>query len=147
MADLCVRALKHGIEVNYVRDLVCQRHLVPENPPIDVESWPWAVKIYALGQFKVLKDDQPLTFGHRVQRKPLALLKAIIAAGGKNVREEQLLDLLWPDADGDAARVALHSTIHRLRKRLGHEEAITREDEQIGLNDRICWVDAFAGEH
>jgi len=35
--------------------------------------------------------------------KPLAMLKALIALGGKEVEEEQISDILWPDADGDMA--------------------------------------------
>jgi DNA-binding SARP family transcriptional activator len=146
MAQLCAKALAAGIEVDYVRQLIRLHRLTTDPAPIEIDAWPWPIKIYTLGQFNVLEDDQPLTFGHKVQRKPLALLKAIIAAGGKNVREEQLLDQLWPDADGDAARIALNSAIHRLRKLLGHEEAITREENQLGLDDKLCWVDAFAVE-
>ncbi|HZD41112.1 MAG TPA: hypothetical protein VE131_10350, partial [Terriglobales bacterium] len=124
MAKLCVKALEYGIEVDYVKTLIRKRHLVPEEAPVAIEDWPWPVKIYALGQFLVMKDDQPLSFSHKVQKKPLALLKAIIAFGGKNVREDLLLDALWPDSDGDTAGFALTSAIHRLRKLLGHEQAI-----------------------
>lgn len=145
IAKLCGRALDAGIETDYVRDLIAKRHLVPDDSP-DIEAWPWPVKVYTLGGFAVLKNDQPLAFGHKVQRKPLALLKAVIAFGGKNVHEERLLDLLWPDGDGDAARIALNSAIHRLRKLLGREEAIVREENRISLDNQICWVDAFALE-
>jgi DNA-binding SARP family transcriptional activator len=145
MAKLCARALEAGLEVDYVRRLIVQRQLVPEEP-VEIEVWPWPVKIYTLGRFAVHKNEQPLTFGHKVQRKPLALLKAIIAYGGQNVHEEELLDLLWPDADGDAARIALNSATHRLRKLLGREETIQRKDNRISLNERSCWVDAFAVE-
>jgi ATP/maltotriose-dependent transcriptional regulator MalT/DNA-binding SARP family transcriptional activator len=145
MAKLCAKALEAGIEVDYVRNLIVKRQLVMEER-IEIEAWPWPVKIYTLGRFAIEKNDQPLTFGHKVQRKPLALLKAIIAYGGHDVREEEFLDLLWPDADGDAARIALNSAIHRLRKLLGHEETILRKENRIGLNERICWVDAFAVE-
>jgi DNA-binding SARP family transcriptional activator len=146
MARLCAKALEAGIEVDYVRMLVRKRNLVPEEPPVEIEGWPWPVKIYTLGQFQVLKDDQPLSFSHKVQRKPLALLKAVIALGGKGVREDVLTDSLWPDADGDAARFALTSAIHRLRKLLGQEQAIIRKDNEISLDDRYCWVDTWALE-
>lgn len=146
MAKLCAKALEHGIEVEYVQSLIRKRKLVPEESPVDIEAWPWPIKIYTLGQFLVLKDDRPLSFSHKVQRKPLALLKVIIAFGGKNVREDLLIDTLWPEADGDAAKFALTSAIHRLRKLLGHDEAIIRIDNEISLDDRYCWVDAWAIE-
>jgi LuxR family maltose regulon positive regulatory protein len=99
-----------------------------------------------LGRFEILKDDQPLQFKGKVQRKPLALLKAIIAFGGRAVSEELLIDTLWPDAEGDGAHFALTSTIHRLRRLLGREEAIIRKDNKVSLDDRYCWVDVWAVE-
>ena len=146
MAKLCAKALEANIEVEYVQGLIRRRKLVPKEAPSEIEAWPWPVKIYTLGRFKVLKDDQPLQFAGKVQRKPLALLKAMIAFGGRHVREELLIDALWPDADGDAARFALTSALHRLRKLLGHEEAIIRKDNEIGLDDRYCWIDTWAAE-
>ncbi len=147
MAGLCVKALAHGIETEYVQMLVRKRKLVPEEPPVDIQAWPWPVKVFTLGHFEILKDDKPLQFSGKVQRKPLALLKALIAFGRRNVREEELLDLLWPDADGDAARIALNSAIHRLRRLLGYEEAIIRGDNELSLDERYCWVDTSAIGH
>jgi DNA-binding SARP family transcriptional activator len=146
MAKLCAKALEAGIEVEYAQMLVRKRNLMPEEPPLDIEAWPWPIKIHTLGQFQVLKDGQPLQFSHKVQRKPLALLKTIIALGAQNVREEILLDTLWPDSDGDAARFALNSAIHRLRALLGHEDTIIRQDNEVTLNPRRCWLDLSAVE-
>ena len=128
------------------RVLFASDELVPEEAPVEIEAWPWPIKIYTLGRFEVFKDDQPLQFKGKVQRKPLALLKAIIAFGGRGVREESLIDALWPDAEGDAARFALTSAIHRLRRLLGHEEAIIRKDNEVSLDERYCWVDVWAVE-
>jgi DNA-binding SARP family transcriptional activator len=146
MAKLCAKALEAGIEVEYVQSLVRKRRLVPEETLVDIEAWPWPIKIYTLGRFEVLGDDQPLRFKGKVQRKPLALLKAIIAFGGRDVGEESLIDTLWPDVDGDAAHFALTSAIHRLRRLLGREEAIIRQDNKLSLDDLYCWVDVWAVE-
>jgi len=146
MAKLCAKALEAGIEVEYVQSLIRKRKLVPEEAPVEIERWPWAIKIYTLGRFEVFKDDQPLQFKGKVQRKPLALLKAIIALGGLGVREEQLIDELWPDAEGDAARFALTSAVHRLRRLLGYDGAIVRRENELSLDNRYCWVDVWAVE-
>ena len=146
MAKLCAKALEAGIEVEYVQSLIRKRKLMPKEAPVEIESWPWPIKIYTLGRFEVFKDDEPLHFKGKVQRKPLALLKAIIAFGGQHVREETLIDALWPDAEGDAAHFALTSAIHRLRRLLGQEEAIIRKDNEVSLDDRYCWIDAWAVE-
>ena len=107
---------------------------------------PWPIKIFALGRFEVLRHDHPLRFSRKVQRKPLALLKALITLGGREVREDVLMDTLWPDAEGDAARVALTSALHRLRGLLDCDGAVVRQEGQLSLDDRFCWVDVWAVE-
>ncbi len=146
MARLCARALEAGIEVDYVRGLIQKRGLVPESPPVEVEAWPWPIKILTLGRFEVLRDGEPVRFAHKVQRKPLALLKAMIAFGGRTVREDLVMDALWPEAEGDLARVALASALHRLRALLGREQAVLRQEGQLSLDTRLCWVDVWAVE-
>jgi LuxR family transcriptional regulator, maltose regulon positive regulatory protein len=144
MARLCARALAAGIEVEYVRDLVRRRGLEPEEPPLDVEAWPWPIKIFTLGGFEVQRDGAPVRFSRKVQRKPLALLKTLIALGGRGVREDLVMDALWPEASGDAARMAFTSALHRLRSLLGHEGAVQRQEGQLSLDERLCWVDVWA---
>jgi two-component SAPR family response regulator len=56
------------------------------------------------------------------------------------------MDALWPDAEGDAARVALASALHRLRVLMGHEQAIVRREGELSLDTRSCWVDVWAVE-
>ena len=70
----------------------------------------------------------------------------MIALGGENVSEERLSDLLWPDAEGDAAQDALSTTLHRLRHLLTHD-AIHRQAGRLSLDRRHCWVDAWALDH
>jgi DNA-binding SARP family transcriptional activator len=63
------------------------------------------------------------------------------------VREDVVMDALWPDAAGDAAHRALASALHRLRGLLGHEGAVVRQDGQLSIDRRACWVDVWAVEH
>jgi DNA-binding SARP family transcriptional activator len=147
MARLCVHALRAGVETEYVHDVVARRGLVPDPPPVEVEAWPWPIKIVTLGRFEVLRGGAPVRFSRKVQRKPLALLKALIALGGRAVREDTVADALWPDAAGDAAHRALASALHRLRGLLGRDGAVVRQDGHLSLDRRSCWVDVWAVEH
>jgi two-component SAPR family response regulator len=72
------------------------------------------------------------------------LLKALIAFGGKDVREDQIMDALWPEADGDMAHQSFATNLHRLRQLLGYEKAIQRQENKVTLDDRYCWVDVWA---
>jgi DNA-binding SARP family transcriptional activator len=146
MARLCAKALEAGIEVEYVQQLVRKRHLIPQVPPMTVENWPWPLKIYTLGRFELVKDGEPVRFSGKVQQKPLALLKALIAFGGTDVAEEQFTDALWPDADGDLAHKSFEMTVHRLRKLFGHDNVIQLQERRLSLDTSVCWIDVRALE-
>jgi DNA-binding SARP family transcriptional activator len=145
-ARLCVKALEAGIEEDYVQDLIRKRKLIPHEPPLHLENWPWPVKVYTLGRFALVKDGEPLRFSGKAQRKPLSLLKAIIALGGREVQEERVADALWPEVDGDMAHQSLATTLHRLRKLIGYQEAVQLQDGRLTLDPRYCWVDTWAFE-
>ena len=71
MAMLCVRALEYGIEVEYVQNLIRRRKLNPPIDEIEIENWPWPIKLYTLGRFSLLVDDKPLQFSKRCRKSPL----------------------------------------------------------------------------
>jgi DNA-binding SARP family transcriptional activator len=139
MPRLCALALDAGIETATVQRLIRRYEWKP--PQDRPESWPWPVRIYALGGFRVLIDERPLTFTHKTPRKPIALLKAILAFGGQEVPVSRLVDALWPDDDGDSAYHSFGLTLHRLRKLLGRADAVLLSDGKVSLNDEIVWTD------
>jgi two-component SAPR family response regulator len=145
-ASLCVKALENGIEVPYVQKLVRKRNLFSEQPPSHLENWPWSIKISTLGGFRLLKNDSPSHLSRKTQKRPLSMLKALIALGGKEVREDQISDALWPEADGDVAHESFATNLHRLRKLLGNERALQLREGRLTLNESLCWVDVWAFE-
>jgi len=144
MSRLCARALDAGVEIDYVRSLIQTRRLAADVSVSDLEIWPWPIRIYTLGRFEVVRDDMPLTFSRKVQRRTLALLKTLIAFGGRDVREETIIDALWHDSEGDAAHLALTTALHRLRALLGRTETVTRQGRRVGLNPQFVWIDTWA---
>jgi DNA-binding SARP family transcriptional activator len=140
----CAEALSAGIEIDYVKDLIRRIGIMP--PSRLVEAWPWPVKVYTLGQFRVLVDDQPLTFSHKVPRKPFALLKTLIAMGAQEVRDERLMDALWPQEAGDAAHEAFHQALFRLRKLLRCAQAVQLAEGRVSLDESLVWTDVRAFE-
>ncbi|NNG01083.1 MAG: tetratricopeptide repeat protein [Desulfobacteraceae bacterium] len=146
-AKLCTKALEEGIEVAYAREYIRNNNLIPATPPLHLENWPWPLKVFTLGRFQILKNDRPVRFRRKTQEKPLALLKALIALGGRDVRKEQVADFLWPDTDGDMAHRAFKTTLHRLRKLVGIPEAVVLNGGEITLNPQYFWVDVWALQH
>jgi len=141
-----VKALEEGIEVDYVKELIRRNRLAPDLANPDLEEWPWPVKIYTLGRFGLLVDDRPVEYGRKVQQKPLALLKALAALGGREVPEVKLAEFLWPETDGDLAHHSFEVALSRLRKLLGIEDAVALREGRLSLSNRRCWVDAWAFE-
>jgi DNA-binding SARP family transcriptional activator len=138
------KALQEGIEVEYVRELIRRNQIAPDPANPDLERWPWPVKVYTLGRFGLLVEDRPVEFGRKVQQKPLALLKALVALGGREVPEAKLTESLWPEADGDLAHNSFEVALSRLRKLLGNEEALVLKEGHLSLSNRHCWVDVWA---
>ena len=145
IALLCLKALEAGISTNYVRALIERNKLTPDPSWPQSEAWPWAARIYTLGRFTVVKNGEPLRFTGKAQKKPLELLKALIAFGGRNVSETKLQDALWPEAEGDSAAQALATTLFRLRKLVG-DNLIERREGRLTLDATSCWVDCWALE-
>jgi DNA-binding SARP family transcriptional activator len=139
-----VKALQEGIEVEYVRELIRRNRLAPDPANPDLEQWPWPVKVYTLGRFGLLVEDRPVEHGRKVQQKPLALLKALVALGGREVSEAKLTEFLWPEADGDLAHNSFEVALSRLRKLLGTEDALVLKEGRLSLSNRHCWVDVWA---
>ena len=146
MVRLCLKALEAGIETEYVQEIIKRRNLMPETPPVEIESWPWLMKIFTLGRFRVIIDGKAVQFNKKGQQKPIELLKALISLGGRDVSEEDLTDVLWPDSDGDTAHQNFATTLHRLRQLLGYEKLILLKDGRLTLNPSYCYVDAWAFE-
>jgi LuxR family transcriptional regulator, maltose regulon positive regulatory protein len=145
IAELCHRALKAGIEIDYVRQLIRKRNLMPEPPPVDCEQWPWELKIYTLGRFHIERKGERLQFSGKAQKRPLEMVKSIIS-NGCEISEESLTDILWPDSAGDAGHSAFTTTVSRLRRLIGAERAIRVHNGIVSLDLRYCWVDAVAFE-
>ena len=143
MARLCAVAMEAGIEVPYVRKMIHKNRLVPDPSTPDLEKWPWPVKVYTLGRFSLVVDEKVLPPSRKARQKPLMLLKALIALGGREVPEEQFTEILWPYADGDLAHQSLAKTLERLREMLGDDRAVLLRDGRLTLNNRHCWVDVW----
>lgn len=146
MARLCAEALEAGIEAEHVRTLILKRNLTLEPSPVHIEDWPYPFEVRALGRFEILKDGKPVMFSGKVQQKPLQMLKALIAFGGKGVSEDQLSDVLWPEGEGDLAHRSFETTLYRLRKLIGNDRVIQLQEGQLSLDDRYCRVDVSVFE-
>lgn len=144
LPEACSLALSAGIDPEYVTVVIHRYGIAPPRPY--VKDWPWPLRISTLGQFAVVKAGGPVDLVRSGTRKPMELLKTIIALGVEGVPVATLTDHLWPDAEGDAGQKAFGITLHRLRKQLGDERALVLKAGAVGIDQRVCWVDVSAFE-
>lgn len=93
-------------------------------------------------------DGAPLD----LQRRPLALLAFVAAAGTRGTTREKAVGLLWPNADEDRARHSLAQTVYALKRACDADPveggAGLRLDEAVVSADVLDFERAIAaGEH
>ncbi len=111
----------------------------PETAPVRIETF---------GQFRVTIKETTLYDRKWQGGRTKAVLKALIVCGGTEVSTDLLIDILWPDADGDMAVNNLKVALSRLRRigcRRGKEPLpwIVVKHRQVSLVRYLCSVDSI----
>jgi DNA-binding SARP family transcriptional activator len=140
MSRLLSVAFEQGLHPDYVRRVVVIRKLAPPRAARDAD-WPWALQIYALGGFELRRNGKPLEFSRKVPRKPLQVLKILVAHSGRQLREAAIVDALWSGENPAAGARAFATALHRLRRLIG-DEAVLLRDGIVELNADCVWIDA-----
>lgn len=133
-------ALREGIEVEHVRRQIVER--VFAAPDDITPDWPRPIAVRALGRMELSFDGEPARPSRKAQKRPLELLKALLAAGEGGKAQSPLAERLWPDVDDPKA--SLNVTVHRLRKLLGDEKALRVVGGNLVLDESRIWTDLRA---
>jgi len=146
LARLMSRALEARVESDYSAAIIRRCGLTLDASHFALSIWPWRFKVKTLGQFELLRDNVPVVSLGKAQKRPLDLLKVLIAEGGRQVSESRITEALWPRIDGDSAHRSFTSTLHRLRKLLGEDRALVMSEGKLSLDGRYVWTDVWAFE-
>jgi DNA-binding winged helix-turn-helix (wHTH) protein len=146
IGQLFVLALMQGVETDWVRSAIRTRRLAaPAGAP---ETWPWAVRVHALGGFEVDSDSGSapgrVADGRKAASKPLELLRYLAGRGTEPASAETVARELWPGDGRDGRQKALEVTVARLRRLLAQDTALLVQDHGIRLNADCVWVDVQA---
>jgi adenylate cyclase len=104
----------------------------------------WPLRIHALGRFAVEVNGQPLQFSRKVQKKPLDMLRVLVAYGRVRIEASTIIEHLWPDAEGDSGKTSFDSNLHRLRKLLDVNDVLPMSEGKLSLDQSRCWIDVVA---
>jgi len=113
---------------------------------IEADNWPWPLRIYTLSRFNLVRCGKKVEFAGKVQQKPLAMLKALIALGGRNINAARIIDLIWPDMEPEMSYQSFKTTLHRLRRLLDLEQTIQFQEGCLSIDQRYCWADIWTFE-
>jgi DNA-binding SARP family transcriptional activator len=123
--------------------MIMRHDLIPDERSLEIREWPWPVKIYTLGRFEIIVRGQKVEFSRKAQERPIDLLRAILAFGGRKVASESLIEALWPDSDGATGQQNLATNLHRLRQIIGKKDCIIFSQGLVSLNPVMCWIDVW----
>lgn len=139
-SSIIALAIRHGIASEFATTAVRTYRLrAPDKLGMD---WPWPIALHAFGKFEILRFREPVAASGKAQKRPLEVLKALLAAGNAGVSQQMLTAQLWPDAED--AKAALNVTIYRLRRLLGNDDAIVVAGGTVALGENEVWSDVAA---
>src|SRR5215470_2100791 len=112
------------------------------------------LEIYLLGPFRVAVDGQFVGEQHRSRRKPRLLVKLLALQSHHQLHREQVMELLWPELEPEAASNNLHKAIHMARRALepalrsaaGSHFIVTKGQHIVLRAPEKLWIDVEAFE-
>lgn len=115
---------------------------------------PTTLEIYLLGPFRVAVDGQLAGEQRWSRRKPTLLLKLLALQSHHQLHREQVMELLWPELDPEAASNNLHKAIHMARRALepdissaaGSHFIVTKGQHIVLRSPEKLWIDVEAFE-
>src|SRR5688572_6131120 len=108
------------------------------------------LRLHVLGAFRATAGGQAVAEGAWRLRKARSLVKLLALAPGHRLHREQLQDLLWPDAEPEAAANNLKQAAHWARRALhrpGAGPAVAAQGDLLALcPGGPVWIDVEAFE-
>ncbi len=116
------------------------------------------IRVYVLGQFRLERRAsqgwQSVNEEAWQLQRVRSLLACLISSPGRRLRREQVMDILWPELDGETAAARLDRAVYSLRQlfeptrsRLATSPLLLTGRDLIELaGERQVWVDADAFE-
>src|SRR5579875_239042 len=113
---------------------------------------PSRLTIQLLGSFRVTVGDRVVDDRAWRLKRATQLVKLLALAPGHRLHRDQLIDQLWPDADGDWAAASFHQALHAARNALEPRRPARSANSLLSLQRQVlilapetdCWIDSEA---
>jgi len=114
----------------------------------DSDTKPPALRIELLGGFRVSVGGLAVRESVWRLRKARAIVKLLALADGRRMTQDELLELLWPGHNPDAAVNNFHRTLHAARSALGDAGLLRLHQGLLSLGSSesqdTVWIDVDA---
>src|SRR5437879_1969547 len=104
-----------------------------------------SLRIQLLDGFRAEVDGAVVPDGAWHGSRAKVLVKLLALAPGHRIHREELMDLLWPDLDQQAAAANLRKALHFARRALAGVRLPVRSD-RVALETDTIWIDVAAFE-
>ncbi|HEV2667403.1 MAG TPA: transcriptional regulator, partial [Blastocatellia bacterium] len=98
-----------------------------------------------LGPFELFVDGATVSAERWPRRKPKSIVKLLALQPSRQLHRERIIDLLWPDADFEAAANNLHKAIHAARRALEPDLKSGSRSRFIIIRDNLVALCAPGG--
>ena len=106
-----------------------------------------AVEIKLLGDFEVRCDGRTILDARSRPTKGTAIVKILALRPNRAIARDELIELLWPEADVEAGLSSFYKNVHQLRRVLSAAGAppdfVRSERGRVALEGAQVDVDAF----
>src|SRR5215510_12771241 len=103
--------------------------------------------IRLLGPFELFVGDAPAPSHRWPRRKPKLLVKLLALQPRRQLHREQIIDLLWPDADFESAANNFHKAIHAARRAIEPNLKSGSRSRFVLIRDNLVALCAPGGVH
>jgi serine/threonine-protein kinase len=100
------------------------------------------LRLHTFGGLSLFRDRENLT-GAVTQRRRLAILALLGAAGDGGMSRDKLVAYLWPESDAERARHVLNQLLYAQRRQVGGESLFVGR-KTLRLNGSVIWTDVAA---
>jgi non-specific serine/threonine protein kinase len=137
-AEAIERAMEEGCAMPFEQacDFALAGDLEEKAAALPPQSKETLLHVADLGPLRITLGGQPLAAEGRAPARARELLLYLLAHPKGRTRGEVGLDF-WPDATEGQVKNSFHVTMHRLRKILGHAEAVTSDGGRYRIGDMI----------